>query len=113
MFGADGIDYAMLHKLYGADPNGECDSAVVCTGIDKRVICGEPDDPLVSTSARTPPRTGMRRFTRLTNGFSKKVENLARAASLHFMQYNFVRKHQSLKTTPPGSSAIRDRSPSL
>lgn len=110
MFGADGIDYAMLHKLYGADADAERTySPAVCTGIDKRVICGDPDDALISTSyveRQNLTMMGMRRFTRLTNGFSKKVENLTHAVSLHFMHYNFVRKHQSLKTTPAVAAGI-------
>ena len=105
LFGSDGIDFAMLHKLYGADPKGERTySPAVCTGFDKRVICGDPDDALVSTSyverQNLTMRMNMRRFARLTDAFSKKVENHAAAVALHFMHYNFVRKHQTLKTTP-------------
>lgn len=115
VFGADGIDFAMLHKLYGSDPQGERTySPAMCTGIDKRVITGDPDDRLISTSyverQNLTMRMGMRRFTRLTNGFSKKVENLAAAVALHFMFYNFCRPHQTLtkqhgKPTTPAMAA--------
>jgi len=112
--GAD-VDYAMLHKLYGA-PEGQHDterrySPAECIGTDARVITGDPDPRHISTSyverQNLTMRMGMRRFTRLTNAFSKKVENLAAAVSLHFLYYNFARPHQTLtqrnggrKTTP-------------
>jgi IS1 family transposase len=107
-FGAD-TDYAMLHKIYGR-PEGRDDerrySPAVCTGIDKRVIEGDPDPALVSTSyaerQNLTMRMGMRRFTRLTNGFSKKVENLAHAVSLHYMHYNFARPHKTLTKANKG-----------
>jgi hypothetical protein len=72
----------------------------VCTGIDKRVVSGNPEENKISTlyaeRQSLTLRTGMRRFTRLTNAFSKKVENLAHAVSLHYMHYNFARPHQTL-----------------
>jgi IS1 family transposase len=120
-FGAD-IDYAMLHKIYGAS-TGEGDerrySPAVCTGIDKKVITGEPDLAKASTSyverQNLTMRMGMRRFTRLTNGFSKKVENLAFAVSLHYMHYNFARPHKTLTkvrngypTTPAMAAGVAD-----
>jgi IS1 family transposase len=118
VFGADGIDFAMLHKLYGSsgDRNDEARySPAVCTGIDKRVIVGEPDPDRISTSyverQNLTMRMGMRRFTRLTNAFSKKVENLAHAVSLHFLHYNFARPHASLsvnrrKVTPAMAAGV-------
>jgi IS1 family transposase len=113
-FGAE-IDYAMLHKIYGA-PTGQDNerrySPAVCTGIDAKVIKGQPDSAKISTSyverQNLTMRMGMRRFTRLTNGFSKKVENLAHAIALHYMHYNFVRLHQTLKTTPAVAAGVAD-----
>jgi IS1 family transposase len=102
LFGADGVDFAMLHKMYGHDVRDDQTkySPAQRTGIDKRVITGKPDPRLVSTSyverQNLTMRMGMRRFTRLTNAFSKKVENLAHAVSLHYMHYNFARPHQTL-----------------
>jgi IS1 family transposase len=103
----DDVDFAMLHKIYGpADGHTQQErkySPNVCTGIDKRIITGDPDEREISTSyverQNLTMRMGMRRFTRLTNGFSKKVENLAHAVSLHYMHYNFARVHQSLTIT--------------
>ena len=93
----------MLHKMYGAGSNDSPEhtySPSKCTGIDKRIITGQPDPALISTSyverQNLTMRMGMRRFTRLTNGFSKKVENLAHAVSLHYMNCNFARPHQTL-----------------
>jgi len=102
LFGADGVDFAMLHKMYGHDVHDDQTkySPATCTGIDKRVITGDPNKKLISTSyverQNLTMRMGMRRFTRLTNAFSKKVENLAHAVSLHYMHYNFARPHQTL-----------------
>ena len=100
---ADDVDFALLHTNYvgGAQDTPERKySPAVCTGIDIRVIAGDPDPDRISTSyaerQNLTMRMGMRRFTRLTNAFSKKVENLAHAVSLHFMYYNFCRVHESL-----------------
>ncbi len=103
-FGAD-IDYAMLIKHYG-EPTGALGrySPGECTGVDLRRVEGRPDLAHVSTSyaerANLTMRMGMRRFTRLTNAFSKKAENHAHMVSLHMMYYNFVRIHQTLRCTP-------------
>jgi len=79
---------------------------------EKKVIKGDPDPKYISTSyverQNLTMRMGMRRFTRLTNGFSKKAESLAHAVSLHFMYYNFVRIHQSLRVTPAMEAGIAD-----
>ena len=89
--------------MYGSDSgNDHRYSPGVCTGIEKRVITGNPDESRISTSyverQNLTMRMGMgkRRFSRLTNGFSKKVENLAHAVSLHYMHYNFCRPHATL-----------------
>lgn len=113
------IDHAMIIKDYGNPPVDEARrySPAVCTSIQKRKISGDADEGLVSTSyverQNLTMRMGMRRFTRLTNAFSKKVENHAHAVSLHFMHYNFCRPHQTLtkaaggtKTTPAMAAGI-------
>ena len=100
-----GVDYAVLHKIYGLDPAAERRySPPICLGTDTQVRQGAPDPARISTSyverQNLTMRMGMRRFTRLTNAFSKKIENLAWAVSLHFLHYNFARVHGTLKTTP-------------
>lgn len=113
-FGAD-VDYAMLVKLYGASPEGTQGrySPAECTGIRKTTIEGAPDPAHVSTSfaerQNLTMRMHMRRFTRLTNAFSKKVENHAYAVALHFMYYNFVRIHGKLRVTPAMAAGVTDR----
>ena len=107
------IDYATLTKLYGTEPGAEKRySPPTCIGTETRVISGRPDTDHISTSyverQNLTMRMGMHRFTRLTNAFSKKVENLAHAVSLHFMYYNFVRVHQTLGTTPAMAAGIAD-----
>ena len=102
-FGAD-VDYAMLQKIYGREPEDDHRySPPKCIDIRKDAIIGAPDPEHISTSyaerANLTMRMSMRRFTRLTNAFSKKVENLAHAVSLHFMHYNFVRIHKTLRCT--------------
>jgi IS1 family transposase len=119
LFGSDGVDFAMLHKMYGSGSNESPErsySPAKFTGVDKRTIVGTPDPSLISTSyverQNLTMRMGMRRFTRLTNGFSKKVENLAHAVSLHYMHYNFARPHQTLTkrhalpTTPAMAAGV-------
>jgi IS1 family transposase len=113
-FGGD-IDYAMLVKTYGA-PESTKDqrrySPAECTGIEKLPICGNPDKKDISTSyverQNLTMRMSMRRLTRLTNGFSKKVENLEAAMALYFMYYNFCRIHQTLRVTPAMEAKITD-----
>lgn len=110
------VDYAMLVKMYGPSSNNTPEarySPPKCNGTKRHVICGMPDQTHVSTSyaerANLTMRMSMRRFTRLTNAFSKKVENLEHATAVHFMHYNFVRVHQTLKTTPAVVAGIADR----
>jgi hypothetical protein len=94
-----------------SDPGGKY-SQPECTGVKVDVRHGDPDPEHISTSyverANLTMRMGMRRFTRLTNGFSKKVQNLEAAVALHFMHYNFCRVHQTLKTTPAVDAGIAD-----
>lgn len=108
-FGAD-VDYAMLVKIYG-EPRGKRFGQY--EGYEKRVITGNPDMDNVSTNIverqNLTMRMSMRRFTRKSNGFSKKIENHAYATALHFMNYNFVRIHGTLKTTPAMAAGITDR----
>jgi IS1 family transposase len=118
-FGSD-VDYAQLLKQYGTMPSEDGSptarrySPNTVMSVEKRVISGNPDPDHISTShverSNLSMRMGMRRFTRLTNGFSKKVENLAAAVSLYFLHYNFGRVHQSLGklTTPAMAAGIAD-----
>lgn len=112
-FGAD-VDYAQLVKFYGASPESTKGrySPAECTGAIKTRIEGEPDEKHISTSyverQNLTMRMGMRRFTRLTNGFSKKVENHKAAVALHFMHYNFARVHQTLRVTPAMEAGVAD-----
>jgi IS1 family transposase len=105
------VDYAMLQKLYGADPAAEKRySPAVCIGTKTEEVLGNPDPAKISTSyverQNLTMRMGMRRFTRLTNAFSKKVENLAHAVSLHYMHYNFARPHKTLANPYPRTPAM-------
>lgn len=112
-FGLD-CDYAMLHKIYGAPSDEEARrySPAKCIGCDMKVVTGNPDPAHVSTSyverQNLTMRMSMRRFTRLTNGFSKKVDNHRHSVALHYMYYNFVRVHQSLRITPAMAAGISD-----
>ena len=113
-FGAD-VDYAQLVKIYGASPESAKGrySPADCTGIRKTKIEGNPDMAHVSTSyverQNLTMRMHMRRFTRLTNAFSKKVENLAYSVALHMMYYNFVKIHSKLRVTPAIAAGVSDR----
>jgi IS1 family transposase len=108
---ADQVDYAMLIKIYGADPQAEKRySPAKCIGSEKHPKIGSPDEDHISTSyverSNLTMRMHMRRFTRLTNAFSKKVENHAAAIALHTMYYNFVRIHQTLRVTPAMAAGV-------
>ena len=111
-FGGD-VDYATLVKLYGEAPEAEKRySPAKCIGAEIAQIVGNPDPADISTSyverQNLTMRMSMRRFTRLTNGFSKKIENLSAAIALHFMHYNFCRIHASLRVTPAMAAKVTD-----
>jgi IS1 family transposase len=112
-FGAD-IDYAMLVKLYGSSgDNPEARySPASCIGCRTGVLAGNPDPKHISTSyverQNLSMRMGMRRFTRLTNGFSKKLENHGHQVALYFMHYNFCRVHKTLRVTPAMEAGLAD-----
>lgn len=111
-FGRD-VDWAILQKLYGHEGTGTRRySPPVCRGTEVSIRKGNPDPSKINTSyverQNLTMRMGMRRFTRLTNGFSKKVENLAHAVSLHYMYYNFARVHQTHGMTPAVAAEVSD-----
>src|SRR3990167_1226635 len=111
-FGAD-VDYSQLIKVYGSSPENDTRySPGECLGCEHKRIVGNPDPDYVSTSyverQNLSMRMGMRRFTRLTNGFSKKIENHIHAISIYFMHYNFARIHKTLRCTPAMAAGITD-----
>jgi IS1 family transposase len=110
-FGAD-IDYAMLQKIYESSQEETRYSPAKCVGCEVKKIQGSPDPDHISTSyaerQNLTMRMGMRRFTRLTNAFSKKVENHAYQVALHFMYYNFCRIHTTLRCTPAMEAGVSD-----
>jgi IS1 family transposase len=112
-FGAD-VDYGQEVKAYEAEPVGRGRyNPPHVTGAQRIVIAGNPEKALISTSLierqNLTMRMSMRRFTRLTNAFSKKVENLRAAVSLHFAHYNFVRVHRTLRVTPAMEARVSNR----
>jgi IS1 family transposase len=113
VFGSN-VDYAQLHKIYGAPTEEEYRrySPARCIGCDMKTVMGDPDPKHVSTSyvERSNPsmRMGMRRFTRLTNAFSKKLDNHGHAVAVYFMYYNFCRVHQTLRVTPAMEAGLTD-----
>jgi IS1 family transposase len=113
-FGAD-IDYAQLQKIYGTPRTDNAEirySPAQCMGAKRAVITGNPDYRHISTShterQNLTMRMQMRRFTRLTNAFSKKIENHEAAIALHYMHYNFGRIHQTLRVTPAMAAGLSD-----
>lgn len=113
----DNIDFAMLVKLYGREGDGKTAekkySPAKFTGSKKTIISGNPDDKYISTSyverQNLTMRMHMRRFTRLTNAFSKKIENHCYAIALHFMYYNWVKQHKTLRVTPAMAAGLTKR----
>jgi hypothetical protein len=112
------VNFAQLVKQYsavgGGDKNTERKySPAECIGTKKNIVFGQPDREHISTSyverANLTMRMHMRRFTRLTNGFSKKVENHAYAVALHFVYYNFVKQHKTLRITPAMAAGLTKR----
>ena len=112
-FGAD-VDFAQLQKIYGPSPEGQRRySPAECIGIQERVIEGNTDPAHTSTSyferQNLTMHMSIRRFTRLTNAFSKKLENHAHSVALHYMHYNFVRIHKTSRVTPAIAAGVVDR----
>ncbi len=113
-FDWNGIDYAQLVKVYGNEPEAQKRySPAVCNGCEKFAITGRPNPDHISTSfverQNLTMRMNMRRFTRLTNAFSKKLENHIHAVALFYMHYNFVRIHQTLRVTPAMAAGVTQR----
>ena len=112
-FGSE-IDYAVLQKIYGTDPENETRySPAKCLGCDIKTVSGEPNLKHISTSyverQNLTMRMHMRRFTRLTNAFSKKLTMHEHSVALHFMHYNFVRVHQTLRVTPAIAAGVTSK----
>jgi IS1 family transposase len=110
----DDVDFAQLIKVYGEVVEGQKRySPAECVGTKKSKVTGNPDLCCVSTSfverQNLTMRMSIRRFTRLTNAFSKKIENHAHSVALHYMHYNFVRIHKTLRVTPAMAAGVTDK----
>ena len=111
-FGGE-VDYAVLHKIYGATATGDARySPADCVGCDKKAMSGSPDPAHVNTSyverQNLAIRMRNRRFTRLTNAFRKKLENLEHSVALHFFVYNFITRHMTLRMPPALKAKVTD-----
>ena len=110
-FGSE-IDYAMLVKTYESTQEETRYSPAVCTSCERKPVMGHPDPKHISTSyverQNLSMRMSMRRFTRLTNAHSKKIENMAYAVALYYMYYNFARIHETLRCTPAMEAGVSD-----
>jgi hypothetical protein len=107
------IDYAQIVKVFGSPVDGEKRySPAECIGCERKVVTGYPDPKHISTSyierQNLTMRMSMRRFTRLTNAFSKKIENHIASIAIHYMHYNFCRIHSSLRITPAMAAGLSD-----
>jgi IS1 family transposase len=111
-FGCD-VDYAMLVKNYESTQEETRYSPAKCVSCDSKVVTGNPDPKHISTSFverhNWTVRTAMRRYTRLSNGFSRKVENHAAAVALNYFAYNFIQIHRTLRTSPAMAAGVADR----
>lgn len=113
----NGVDFAQLVKMYGGSIEGQGNekkySPAECTGAKKNIIMGRPDEKHISTSfverQNLTMKMHMRRFTRLTNAFSKKIENHCYAIALHFVYYNFCKVHKTLRVTPAQEAGLTHR----
>jgi|SRR3954469_2268522 len=112
-FGGD-VDYTMLHKVYGFPMEHETRySPATCIGCEQKRISGDPATEHISTSfverQNWTVRTNMRRYTRLSNGFSRKIENHAAAVALNYFAYNFIKIHRTLRVTPAMAAGVTNR----
>jgi hypothetical protein len=113
-FGSD-VDYAMLVKMYGADREESETrySPAQCIGCQSAVVTGSPDPKHISTSfverQNWSVRIAMRRYTRLSNGFSRKIENHTAAVALYYFSYNFIKIHRTLRVSPAMAAGVTDR----
>ena len=107
------IDYAMLVKIYGSDQTEKRYSPAKCLGCDVKTVTGQPDPKHINTSfierQNWSVRTAMRRYTRLSNGFSRKIENHCAAVALNYFAYNFIKIHRTLRVTPAMAAGVTDR----